>query len=179
MKEYIRTFKEACTIAGDIFAQILIALLIFIPALLVTAGLGSLLSWVGLGNGGKARPWVGAIIFGSSYFAMIVTWLFSKYGAHPRFLSFCQKHRLLGAAIKRIVEVTSAGGALLIRAAKSTARLIEAAATLIEKIVEFIGKAIAAIFFAIVIGVILYFLFGAMATAPWWAIVIILLLLKK
>lgn len=179
MKEYIRTFKEACTFAGDVFAQILIALLIFIPALLITVILMELLSRVGLVGDGKGRFWPAVTITTASYLVMTTTWLFSKYGTHPRFLSFCQKHPLLGAVIKRTVEITSNAGAVLVVIAKGIGTLIEAAITLLEGTAKFIGKAIAVIIFAVVVGVILYFFFGALATTPWWAIVIIYLLLNK
>jgi len=136
------------------------------------------LEWVGLQKIEAASPWIAGAVFVAAYFPMLAAWLFKSYGARPGFISFCGKHRRFGAATMWSVNAGAVTWGATIAAARMTGNVIENVFEWIGKIFGWVAKSLAVLIVCIIIGGILYAHIGALS-APWWALVIIYLLLTK
>jgi len=171
MAANIERFKRLCSTVGDVFTIFLIAALIMLPALFLTIGIMLVLIWIGLQEEGHASFWILGFIFAMSYLAMLAVWLFKAYGARSGFIDFCNRHQRFDAATLWTVEKESIAWKVILAC-------LEVAWGLIEGAFKWIGASIAFLVIALIIGGILYAIAGALS-APWWAIVIIILLLNK
>ncbi|SFH85481.1 hypothetical protein SAMN04515618_104168 [Collimonas sp. OK307] len=163
----LSTFKRLCTTAGDVFTVMLIAVLILFPAFMCSVGILIVLMWLGLQEQGKVSLWIMGIVFVATYLPMLAVWLFKSYGARIGFIDFCNKHPRFGAAT--MLAVNGGGGIW---------RVVRMVGKLIENVIAWLATSVMALLVCIIIGVILYALVGALS-APWWALVIIYLLLKE
>lgn len=164
-------FKQFCNTAGDLFAVFLTAVMILFPALLLTVGILFVLLMLGLQEEGHASPWLIGAVFITAYLVMVAVWLFKKYGGQPKFIEFCAKHQRFSAATMWTVDKAE-------KTWKTAGGLVEIVIAIIAGIFIWIGKSIAFILVVVIIGGIFYAMAGALS-APWWAIVIIYLLLNK
>lgn len=167
----ISSFRKFCTTAGDMFAVALVPIVMLFPALFTTLALIVPAKWLGLTPEGPAEGLVSIPVFVLSYVVLIAVWLFKSYGARPGFIAFCQRNQRFGAATLWTVQ----GASIFWR--KSVA-MVAAFAKFLEAVIVWIGKSLVILLIVIIIGVIFYAFAGALS-APWWAIVIIYLLLTK
>jgi hypothetical protein len=169
MLSALNSFKRFCTFAGDIFAVTIIAILLLIPAVVCGALASQLVASI---VGTSSIPaCIGIVVSAAAYMAMVLTWLFKAYGSHPLFISFCMRHPRCREMTERAVDT---GSAIWRKASHG----IEVIAGALERGFAWAAGAISAVILILIIGAILYALFGALS-APWWAIVIIYLLLTK
>jgi hypothetical protein len=173
-----RLVKALVTLV-DVFMT---AVLLFVITLIWIVVVGFALRLFGLRTCSPSYLWTTWSMFAVTYAFLAAVCLFRAYGAEPPFVKFCCSHPHFRSLMIWVLNQFEAGGGRVSKTASGAWRILgtmtDRLATLAEHVFMWVAGSFAVLIICVLIGVVLYAIAGALS-APWWAIVIIYLLLTR
>lgn len=183
MSASLSTFKKMRAMVGNAFAVFSIVAFTFFGSIFCVAILSALLTRLGVEEGSNFWIFANVGVLASVNLTVLAIWLFKVFGGRPGFISFCNRHPRCKKAVLRAIDAGRAVGHGIGIVAAVTAKNTESFVTWviegpIGNAAAWLMQSVFVLLFLVIGGVILYSIAGALS-APWWALVIIYLLMTK